>query len=53
MSVIIGEKEFIKNIGQVQYEGQGSENPLAFRWYDENLLNYAAANREPVTTSGN
>jgi len=34
MSVITGEKEFFKGIGQVKYEGPQSDNPLAFRWYD-------------------
>jgi xylose isomerase len=34
MSVIIGEKEYFKGIGQIKYEGQESDNPLAYRWYD-------------------
>ncbi|MDP9079283.1 MAG: xylose isomerase [Bacteroidota bacterium] len=38
MSIILGEKEFFKGIGQVKYEGQQSDNPLAFRWYDENKV---------------
>ncbi|WP_374950714.1 xylose isomerase [Mucilaginibacter sp.] len=38
MSVITGEKEFFKNIGQVKYEGLESDNPLAFRWYDANKV---------------
>ncbi|MCR8559938.1 xylose isomerase [Mucilaginibacter sp. BJC16-A38] len=38
MSIILGEKEFFKGIGQVKYEGQQSDNPLAFRWYDENRV---------------
>jgi len=33
-NVVTGEKEFFKNIGQIKYEGLGSNNPLAFRWYD-------------------
>jgi xylose isomerase len=36
MSVIIGEKEFFKGIGQIKFEGLQSDNPLAFRWYEEN-----------------
>ncbi len=36
--VITGEKEFFKGIGQVKFEGLGSDNPLAFRWYDENRI---------------
>lgn len=34
MKVITGDKEFFQGIGQVKYEGVGSDNPLAFRWYD-------------------
>ena len=37
-TVITGEKEFFKEIGQVKFEGLGSDNPLAFRWYDENRI---------------
>lgn len=33
-SIVTGEKEFFKGIGQIKYEGLGSDNPLAFRWYD-------------------
>ncbi len=35
MSVLIGEKEFFKGIKEIKYEGPESDNPLAFRWYDE------------------
>jgi xylose isomerase len=35
MSVILGNKEFFKGIGAVKFEGQGTDNPLAYRWYDE------------------
>jgi len=38
MNIVTGEKEFFKGIGQVNYEGPNSDNPLAFRWYDENRL---------------
>lgn len=34
MSIITGDKEFFKGIGQIQFEGRDSKNPLAFRWYD-------------------
>jgi len=34
MSIITGEKEFFKGIGQIAYEGPQSNNPMAFRWYD-------------------
>ena len=38
MKVIKGNTEFFKNIPQVKYEGLESDNPLAFRWYDENKV---------------
>jgi len=38
MKVITGDKEFFKGISQVKYEGVESDNPLAFRWYDENKV---------------
>jgi len=38
MSVITGDKEFFKGIGQVKYEGPQTDNPLAFRWYDESKV---------------
>jgi xylose isomerase len=34
MSIVTGDTEFFKGIGQIKYEGLGSDNPLAFRWYD-------------------
>ncbi len=34
MSVITGEKEYFKGIGQIKYEGPETKNPLAYRWYD-------------------
>ena len=36
MSVVIGKKEYFKKIPEIKYEGLKSDNPLAFRWYDEN-----------------
>ena len=30
------QKEFFPAIGKIQYEGHESDNPLAFKWYDEN-----------------
>jgi xylose isomerase len=36
MKVITGEKEFFKDIPQIKFEGVESDNPFAFRWYDEN-----------------
>ncbi|MGJ1265690.1 xylose isomerase [Sphingobacterium spiritivorum] len=38
MNYIKGQKEFFTGIGQIQYEGQESDNPLAFRWYNPNRI---------------
>ncbi len=38
MSIVLGQKEFFKNIPQIKFEGLESHNPLAFRWYDENKV---------------
>lgn len=38
MSIVIGDKEYFKGIGQIRYEGRQSDNPLAFKWYDENKI---------------
>lgn len=35
MKVITGEKEFFKDIPPIKFEGPQSDNPLAYRWYDE------------------
>ena len=32
------QKEFFKGIGQIKFEGPESDNPLAYRWYDENKV---------------
>jgi xylose isomerase len=36
MAITLGQKEFFKGIGQIKFEGVSSDNPLAYRWYDEN-----------------
>ncbi len=38
MEIILGDKEYFKGLGQVKYEGPESDNPFAFRWYDENRV---------------
>ncbi|MBS1599562.1 MAG: xylose isomerase [Bacteroidetes bacterium] len=38
MGILTGSKEFFPGIGQVKYEGPQSDNPLAFKWYDENKI---------------
>lgn len=35
MNYVTGPTEFFKGIGKIAYEGLASDNPLAFRWYDE------------------
>jgi xylose isomerase len=35
MSVVLGNKEYFKGISQVKFEGPQSDNPFAFRYYDE------------------
>ncbi|WND03575.1 xylose isomerase [Temperatibacter marinus] len=37
-SPFIGNKEYFKDIGKIQYEGPTSDNPLAFKYYDENKI---------------
>lgn len=37
-NVITGDTEFFKGISQIKFEGLESDNPLAFRWYDENRI---------------
>lgn len=34
MSLLVGSKEYFKEIGEIGYEGPKSDNPLAFKWYD-------------------
>ncbi|HAF32472.1 MULTISPECIES: xylose isomerase [Sphingobacterium] len=34
MNIIKGKKEFFKGVGQIQFEGKDSTNPLAFRYYN-------------------
>ena len=36
MAIIKGDKEYFKTVGQIKYEGPATDNPFAFRWYDEN-----------------
>ncbi len=37
-NIIIGAKEYFPGIGKIQYEGAKSNNPLAFKYYDENAV---------------
>jgi xylose isomerase len=36
--IVTGSKEFFKGIGAIKYEGPSTDNPLAYRWYDENKV---------------
>lgn len=38
MRIITGSKEYFPSVQQVTFEGQQSENPFAYRWYDENKI---------------
>lgn len=38
MSVLTGDKEYFKGIGEIKFEGIESDNPMAFRWYDQNRM---------------
>ena len=37
-NIIIGAKEYFPGIGKIQYEGAKSNNPLAFKYYNENAV---------------
>jgi len=34
----LGNQEYFKEIGRIEYEGKASKNPLAFKWYDQSLI---------------
>ena len=36
--MVTGNTEYFKGIGKIEFEGQTSDNPLAFKWYDENQV---------------
>ena len=38
MALTIGDKEYFKGINEIKFEGAQSDNPLAFKWYDENKI---------------
>lgn len=38
MSIITGNQEYFPGIGKIAFEGRESNNPLAFKWYDENKV---------------
>jgi len=38
MAITTGNKEYFKGIDKIQFEGKESDNPLAFKYYDENKI---------------
>ncbi|MEM9337867.1 MAG: xylose isomerase [Bacteroidota bacterium] len=38
MSITLGDKEYFKGIEKIAFEGRESDNPLAFKFYDENKV---------------
>jgi len=38
MSITLGDREYFPGVDKIQYEGPDSDNPLAFKWYDENKV---------------
>ncbi|MFH0758385.1 MAG: xylose isomerase [Bacteroidota bacterium] len=38
MEYLLGNKEYFPGIGRIQFEGRESDNPLAFKFYDENKV---------------
>ncbi|REE01569.1 xylose isomerase [Marinoscillum furvescens] len=36
--ILLGDKEYFKGIGKIAFEGKESDNPLAFKYYDENKV---------------
>ena len=38
IKVTIGAREYFPGIGKIPFEGTGSDNPLAFKYYDENKV---------------
>ena len=37
-NITLGKKEYFKGIGKIPFEGPDSQNPIAFKYYDENQL---------------
>src|SRR5689334_11244664 len=35
MEIVSSPRTYFKNIPTIRFEGPGSDNPFAFRWYDE------------------
>ena len=37
-NVVLGDKEYFRNVPKIKYEGRDSKNPFAFKWYDESKV---------------
>ena len=38
MQIVTGTREYFPSVGKIKFEGPASDNPLAFKWYDENRI---------------
>ena len=38
MSITLGNREYFPGISKIKFEGPQSDNPLSFKWYDENKV---------------
>src|SRR6056297_1260281 len=38
MNIVTGKTEFFPNIEKIGFEGRESDNPLAFKWYNEDAV---------------
>ena len=38
MDYLLGDREYFPGIGKIKFEGRESDNPLSFKFYDENRV---------------
>lgn len=38
MEITIGKKKYFETVSKIKFEGPETDNPLAFKWYDENKI---------------
>ncbi|HQR92850.1 MAG: xylose isomerase [Bacteroidetes bacterium 24-39-8] len=38
MAIVLGDKSYFKSVGQINYEGPGSDNPMAFQYYNPSQI---------------
>tara|TARA_B100001173_G_scaffold311107_1_gene327420 strand:+ start:2811 stop:4139 length:1329 start_codon:yes stop_codon:yes gene_type:complete len=38
MSILLGDKEYFKDVKKIKFEGKDSKNPFSYRFYDENKI---------------